>query len=151
MMNSRSLASPTFHSVAFKARSHRVRSGRPVSVRAEWTKAASTAAFLKLVVELSVGRVLLAEVEGAVYAVSNKCSHLGLPLVGKTGLFQAEIKDKCVVCPAHGTAFDLATGDVKGEWCPSLPNLPIVGKGPKQKPLPAYPCRVEGDDIEVDI
>lgn len=28
--------------------------------------------------------------------------------------------DKCVVCPAHGTAFDLATGEVKGEWCPKV-------------------------------
>jgi hypothetical protein len=28
--------------------------------------------------------------------------------------------DKCVVCPAHGTAFDLKTGDVKGEWCPKV-------------------------------
>ena len=40
---------------------------------------------------MPVGKVLLAEVEGTVYAVSNKCSHLGLPLVGKTGLFQAEV------------------------------------------------------------
>lgn len=28
--------------------------------------------------------------------------------------------DKCVVCPAHGTAFDLKTGEVKGEWCPKV-------------------------------
>ena len=25
-----------------------------------------------------------------------------------------------MVCPAHGTFFDLATGDVKGEWCPKV-------------------------------
>jgi|LauGreStaDraftv2_3_1035109.scaffolds.fasta_scaffold07850_2 nitrite reductase/ring-hydroxylating ferredoxin subunit len=28
-------------------------------------------------------KILLAEVNGEVFAVSNKCSHLGLPLVGK--------------------------------------------------------------------
>ncbi len=35
-------------------------------------------------------------------------------------MFQAEVKDKCVVCPAHGTFFDLKTGEVKGEWCPKV-------------------------------
>jgi hypothetical protein len=34
--------------------------------------------------------------------------------VGKTGLFQAEIKDKCVVCPAHGTYFDLRSAPLQG-------------------------------------
>ncbi|PNH00119.1 hypothetical protein TSOC_014072 [Tetrabaena socialis] len=79
-----------------------------------------------------------------------KDNHLGLPLVGKTGLFQAEIKDKCVICPAHGTYFDLKTGAVKGEWCPKLPNLPLVGKGPAQKPLPTFESRVTAaGEIEV--
>ena len=32
---------------------------------------------------LPVWQVLLADVDGEVFAVSNKCSHLGLPLVGK--------------------------------------------------------------------
>ena len=35
---------------------------------------------------------------------------------------------------------------------PQLPNLPIVGKGPKEKPLPVYPARVtESGMVEVDI
>ena len=40
----------------------------------------------KLVVEVGGQRILLAEVDGSVFAVSNKCSHLGLPLVGKVRL-----------------------------------------------------------------
>lgn len=44
------------------------------------------------------------------FAVSNKCSHLNLPLVGKTAFFQGEVQNKCIICPAHKTAFDLATG-----------------------------------------
>ena len=32
----------------------------------------------------------------------------------------------CVTCPAHGTKFDLATGQPVGEWCPNMPNLPLV-------------------------
>lgn len=47
--------------------------------------------------------------------------------VGKTAMFQAEVKDKCVVCPAHGTYFDLKTGEVKGEWCPKVGCAP--GRG----------------------
>jgi hypothetical protein len=35
------------------------------------------------VVELGGAKVLVVETEGEVYAVSNKCSHLGLPLVGE--------------------------------------------------------------------
>jgi len=44
------------------------------------------------------------------------CRHLGLPLVGRTALLQGKVADKCIVCPAHGTAFDLGTGEVKGKW-----------------------------------
>ena len=61
-----------------------------------------------------------------------------------------QVKDACIVCPAHGTFFDLKTGAVKGEWCPKLPNLPLVGKGPSEKPLPTYPIRVDAaGNIEV--
>lgn len=87
---------------------------------AAWQKAATTdeikSAGGKKVVELGGKRVLLVEDGGEIYAVSNKCSHLNLPLVGKTAVFQGKVKDACIVCPAHGTAFDLATGEVKGEW-----------------------------------
>ncbi|GLC46514.1 hypothetical protein PLESTF_000957200 [Pleodorina starrii] len=130
-------------------------SRRTVRVEAAaWTKVGSTAGLKssggKQVVEVGGQKVLLVELDGQVRAVSNKCSHLGLPLVGKTALFQAEVKDKCVVCPAHGTYFDLETGAVKGEWCPKLPNLPLVGKGPGQKPLPTFQVRVgAGGEIEV--
>lgn len=89
------------------------------------------------------------------YAVNNKCSHLGLPLVGKTALLQGEVSVKqgraCVTCPAHGTVFSLADGAPQGEWCPKLPNLPIIGKGPKEAPLKTYASRVsEGGMVEVD-
>jgi hypothetical protein len=37
-------------------------------------------------------RVLLVEDGGEIYAVSNKCSHLGLPLQGKTAMFTAVVR-----------------------------------------------------------
>jgi nitrite reductase/ring-hydroxylating ferredoxin subunit len=84
----------------------------------------------RVVIELdSVGKVLIQEFMGDVYAVSNKCPHLGLSLQGKTPLLSAKVNDDAtIVCPAHQSAFDLKTGAPKGEWCPSLPELPIVGK-----------------------
>lgn len=112
-----------------------------------------TAAGGKKVVETATaGRVLLAEDSGKLFAVSNKCSHLGLPLVGKTALLQGEVKNGCVTCPAHKTRFSLADGSVQGEWCPGFPQLPLVGKLGDKKPLPTYAVRVsEGGAIEVDV
>ncbi|GBF90316.1 rieske ferredoxin [Raphidocelis subcapitata] len=127
-----------------------------VKVQAAWqkatTKTALTAAGGKLVAELGGQRVLIVDDGGSVYAVSNKCSHLGLPLQGKTALFTATIAQGCVVCPAHGTAFALDSGEVKGEWCPKFPQLPLVGKLGDKKPLPTFGCRVsEAGDVEVDV
>ena len=83
----------------------------------------------RVVVELDgLGKVLIQEFAGDVYAVSNKCPHLGLSLQGKTPLLSATVEDGAIVCPAHGSAFDLKTGATKGEWCPKLPALPVVGK-----------------------
>ena len=83
----------------------------------------------RVVVELDgLGKVLIQEFAGDVYAVSNKCPHLGLSLQGKTPLLSATVEDGAIVCPAHGSAFDLKTGAAKGEWCPKLPALPVVGK-----------------------
>jgi len=71
---------------------------------------------------------------------------------GKTALLSAAITpDKCIVCPAHKTAFDLATGEVKGEWCPGFPDLPFVGKMKPPAPLPVYPVKIEGNLISVAV
>lgn len=64
---------------------------------------------------------------GEVYAVSNKCTHLGLPLQGK--IVGKEVVDGCIVCPFHNNAFDVKTGEVQGEWAPgaalTLPCTPL--------------------------
>eukprot|EP00197_Chlamydomonas_leiostraca_P002797 CAMPEP_0202857066 /NCGR_PEP_ID=MMETSP1391-20130828/149_1 /ASSEMBLY_ACC=CAM_ASM_000867 /TAXON_ID=1034604 /ORGANISM="Chlamydomonas leiostraca, Strain SAG 11-49" /LENGTH=147 /DNA_ID=CAMNT_0049535823 /DNA_START=37 /DNA_END=480 /DNA_ORIENTATION=- len=145
-------------SLATPARATGISRARSVTVRAAFQKVTTTSAVKaaggRLVVEVGGQRVLIADDgTGAIHAVSNKCSHLGLPLVGKTALLQGKVADKCIVCPAHGTAFDLATGEVKGKWCPSLPEAVSTGFGltPK-KPLPTFQSRVtESGDIEVNL
>lgn len=52
----------------------------------------------------------------------HRCPHLGLPIQGK--IVGKPLSDGCLECPFHGSKFDLATGEVKGEWAPSAP-LPL--------------------------
>ena len=63
---------------------------------AAWTPATTkkelAAAGGKTVVEIDGKKVLVVAVGEEVFAVSNKCSHLGLPLLGKTKLFTAEVR-----------------------------------------------------------
>jgi len=97
------------------------------------------------------GKVLVQEFQGEVFAVSNKCPHLGLPMQGK--ILSAELTDAgCLVCPAHKSAFDLKTGQPQGEWCPGMPSLPLVGKPltGDAAPLPTFEVRV-GDDGAIEV
>ena len=51
-------------------------------------------------------------------------------------------------------AFDIKTGEPKGEWCPGMPSLPLVGKPMTGEPesIPVYEVKVsEAGDIEVDV
>ena len=105
-----------------------------------------------MVVKVDDQKVLLAAVDGQVYAVNNKCSHLGLPLVGKTALLQGEVSNGCITCPAHGTKFDLKDGSVQSEWCPKLPSLPLVGKiGNKETPLTSYTVAIDKSSGAVSV
>jgi nitrite reductase/ring-hydroxylating ferredoxin subunit len=38
------------------------------------------------------------------------------PALPDWGARAVQVEKGCVVCPAHGTAFDLKTGAVEGEW-----------------------------------
>ena len=105
----------------------------------------------RVVVELGGGKILIQSFMGDVYAVSNRCPHLGLSMQGKTALLSAEMRDDgCIVCPAHKSAFKLDTGEPVGEWCPGLPSLPVVGKPLEgtPEPIPVFPVRVlEGSGV----
>lgn len=136
------------------------RSARVVRVDAAFVPSGVTLPDLKekggrAVVELGGGKILIQEFMDDLYAVSNKCPHLGLSMQGKTALLSADLRDDgCIVCPAHGSAFDLRTGSPEGEWCPGLPTLPLVGKPLEgtPEPLPTYDVRVgAGGMIEVDV
>lgn len=56
------------------------------------------------------------------------------------------------MCPLHGTAFDLGTGQLTGAWCPSPPIIgPLTGALKSPRDLPVFPVRQRGGSIEVFI
>lgn len=84
-------------------------------------------------VEVEGVRVCLANVDGEVYAFQDRCSHRDFPLSNG----ELDTDDYTITCEWHGAMFDIRTGAVT---C-----LPAT------RPIPVYPCRVEGDEVLVDM
>jgi 3-phenylpropionate/trans-cinnamate dioxygenase ferredoxin subunit len=110
-------------------------------VRVEFVRVADTAelaANMMMIVVAGGKEVLLANVDGAYYAIANKCTHLGGSL-GK-GVLEGSI----VTCPRHGSRFDVRTGKNVGE-------AKIAFVRMKVKDEKSYTVKVEGTDIMVGI
>jgi nitrite reductase/ring-hydroxylating ferredoxin subunit len=80
-------------------------------------------------VEADGTAVMVARAEGALYALSEHCSHRGGPL------HEGEISDGTVRCPWHDSVFDLRDG--------------ALVHGPAAYPQPAWDTRVREGRIEV--
>ena len=82
---------------------------------------------------LDVGEISLAvfNIAGTYFAIADICSHDGGPLA------EGEIDGASIECPRHGGAFELATGRAT--------------RPPAVEDIPAYPVRVEGDQILVGL
>ena len=75
--------------------------------------------------------ILLAKIDGEVYALDDCCTHaLGMLSMGELHADTCEVQ-----CPIHEGRFDLRTGEVTAP--------------PAEEPVPAYVVRIEGDDILV--
>lgn len=83
------------------------------------------------VVEVDGERVALANLDGELRAIEDRCSHDDGPL-GEGTLRGGEIE-----CPRHGARFDVRTGR---PLC-----LPAV------LPVRTYPVKLEGDEIQVSL
>jgi 3-phenylpropionate/trans-cinnamate dioxygenase ferredoxin component len=91
--------------------------------------------------QIEIGGTLLAELaepvclvrlgERDVRAIHDTCSHQQQPL--HEGLVDGDT----LICAAHASTFDLATGESIG--------VPAVA------PVPLYACTVEGDAVLVDV
>ena len=80
-------------------------------------------------VEVGEERVLLSNVGGDYYAISDVCPHEEGPLS------EGYVEGTAVECPWHGSLFDLKTGRNTGP--------------PASVDLDTFAVRVEGDDIMV--
>jgi 3-phenylpropionate/trans-cinnamate dioxygenase ferredoxin subunit len=82
-------------------------------------------------VEVADQDVLIAVIDGEVYAVSDTCTH------AEVSLSEGELVDCKIECFLHGAAFDLKTGQ------PTSP--------PATFPLATYEVALEGDDENPQI
>jgi nitrite reductase/ring-hydroxylating ferredoxin subunit/uncharacterized membrane protein len=80
-------------------------------------------------VDIGERHILLVRQSEQIFAMAETCSHLGGPLS------DGQLEDGCVVCPWHGSRFDLATGE------------PV--DGPATVPQPCFETRVRDGQIEV--
>jgi nitrite reductase/ring-hydroxylating ferredoxin subunit len=85
-----------------------------------------------LPIHVDRARLALASVDGAWYAVEDRCSHAGCPFSE-----EASLEGSTIVCNCHGSEFDLTTGEVQ--------------RGPAEYPIRTVPVRVVDDAIEVDL
>lgn len=82
-------------------------------------------------VEIDDVRIALFNLDGAIYAIEDVCTHDGGPLV------EGEIVNECQVeCPRHGARFDIRTGAAV-----SFPAFEATN---------IYDVRIEGDDIYLE-
>lgn len=82
-------------------------------------------------VEVADRLICLANVEGAIYAVDDNCTHISGPLD------QGELAGCVLTCPLHLARFDVRTGRVL--------------RGPARDDLPTYAVRVENGDVYVAV
>jgi len=75
--------------------------------------------------------IAICNIDGNFYAFKNECSHMDFPLT--RGIIMGET----ITCPAHGSKFNLRTGEVLSM--------------PAAYPLTTYRTMVEGDDIIIEM
>jgi len=80
-------------------------------------------------VAVSGERVVLANVDGTFYALSDVCGHRNAPLS------RGKLQGYFIECPLHFAQFDVRTGELVN--------------GPVSTPVAVYEVRIEGDTIYV--
>eukprot|EP00595_Chromulina_sp_UTEXLB2642_P000630 CAMPEP_0196765232 /NCGR_PEP_ID=MMETSP1095-20130614/7851_1 /TAXON_ID=96789 ORGANISM="Chromulina nebulosa, Strain UTEXLB2642" /NCGR_SAMPLE_ID=MMETSP1095 /ASSEMBLY_ACC=CAM_ASM_000446 /LENGTH=169 /DNA_ID=CAMNT_0042122939 /DNA_START=145 /DNA_END=654 /DNA_ORIENTATION=+ len=123
-----------------------------ISKKEEWVpvlKSSDIAAGDLVPVEVDgVAILIVADLDGKIFAIGNSCPHLGTPLEnGRLG------EGSTIVCPLHKSAFSLESGDVVGDWCPFPPILgPLVlGKLAPPEKVVTFPVRAKGQTVEVFV
>lgn len=86
-----------------------------------------------------------------VFALQNKCPHFGLPLG------RGKVENGQIVCPFHGSRFDIETGANK-DWVNAFFGLKLPGfmrsvisMGKKPEAVKTYDVSVEAGEVFVEV
>ena len=82
--------------------------------------------------------ILLANIDGAYYSIDNKCPHMG------GSLADGKLEGNNIVCPKHGSIFDVKTGKVSMRGKLFFIDVKVTD-------LKSYPVKIEDEDILIDI
>lgn len=82
--------------------------------------------------------ILLVNLNGTYFAVDNKCPHMG------GSLYDGNLEGNSIVCPRHGSKFDVTTGEV-------VKSGKLLFINVKVNSIKTYPVKVEGNEIMVGI
>jgi nitrite reductase/ring-hydroxylating ferredoxin subunit len=74
--------------------------------------------------------LLVAMIGGVLTALESTCTHRGCNVAN------GRVVERIVICPCHGSKFDLITGEVKG--------------GPAVRPLKKHNVKIVKDEIIID-
>jgi 3-phenylpropionate/trans-cinnamate dioxygenase ferredoxin subunit len=83
-------------------------------------------------------KILVANIAGKFYALDNRCTHAG------GDLSKGKLEGQIVVCPRHGSRFDVTTG-----VCIQGPKVGIFSPAIKNEKV--YVVRVEGSSVKVEV
>lgn len=85
----------------------------------------------RIIIEVDGDPIAVFNIAGEYFAIMDICSHDDGPVA------EGPLRDHEIECPRHGARFDVRTGQVL--------TLPAVVD------IPAYPVRVEGDEIQIGL
>lgn len=98
-----------------------------------------------ILVNLEGTAVLLANAGGNIYAINNKCPHMG------GNLSRGTLDGTVVTCPLHGSQFDITTGK-NVRWLKGTSILNSLGKMVKPPTdVMTYAVKIDGQQILVKL
>lgn len=89
-------------------------------------------------IDLAGKEILLANVGGRFFAISNKCSHMG------GDLSKGKLEGNQVTCPRHGSRFELSTGR-------AISGPKVAFFKLKTGDVPSYETKVEGTSVMIKV
>jgi nitrite reductase/ring-hydroxylating ferredoxin subunit len=104
-----------------------------------------------LVAKVGGVRLLLTRVQGKVYAVEDRCPHLGVSMA------RGSIDGSVLRCPWHGSTFDVCTGQ-NLDWIKSVAGVSVpqwsralIGMGRRPAAVRTFEAREEEGRVLVDV